>query len=144
MKTSACQGSVYGAGLIWTSILAKAVDTTSLGVSKMKLLGKFTLRLDSKKDMPVEVLTDNENTIILIDCHCCEDFLSSRLPGGVLIPISSALKTFFGARKMRNLDVNVSGPIMRRTYKGLIESSQLEEMTLLLEGVVDKFTRKKK
>jgi len=94
--------------------------------------------------MPVEVLTDSENTIILIDCHCCEDFLSSRLPGGVLIPISSALKTFFGTRKMRNLDVNVSGSIMRRTYKGLIESSQLEEMTQLLEGAVDKFTRKKK
>jgi hypothetical protein len=110
----------------------------------MKQLGNFTLRLESKKDMPVEVLLDQENTIILIDCRCCEDFLSSRLPGGVLIPIASALKTFFGARKMRNLDVHVSGSIMRRTYKGLIESSQLDEMNALLEQAVDKFTQKKK
>jgi hypothetical protein len=110
----------------------------------MKQLGNFTLRLDSKKEMPVEVLIDQENTIVLIDCHCCEDFLSSRLPGGVLIPIASALKTFFGTRKMRNLDVNVSGPTMRRTYKGLVESSDLEEMTRLLEEAVRKFSTKKK
>jgi hypothetical protein len=110
----------------------------------MKQLGSFTLRLNSKKEMPVEVLLDQENTIILIDCHCCEDTLSSRLPGGILIPISSALKSFFGARKMRNLDVHVSGFIMRRTYKGLIESSQLQELTLLLEQAVHKFARKKK
>jgi hypothetical protein len=110
----------------------------------MKQLGNFTLRLGSKKDMPVEVLVDQENTIILLDCRCCEDFLSSRLPGGALIPIASALKTFFGARKMRNLDVRVSGSIMRRTYKGLIENSQLEEMALLLEQAVAKFRQKKK
>jgi hypothetical protein len=138
------QCDVYGAGLIWTSALAKIADITSLRVGTMRLLGNFTLRLDSKKEMPVEVLIDQENTIILIDCHCCEDSLSSRLPGGVLIPISSALKTFFGARKMRNLDVNVSGSVMRRTYKGLIENTQIEEMTLLLEDAVNKFTRKKK
>ena len=93
--------------------------------------------------MPVEVLTDQENTIVLIDCHCCEDFLSSRLPGGVLIPIASALKTFFRTSKMRNLDVHVSGLIMRRTYKGLIESDRLEELTLFLQEAVSKYTRKK-
>jgi hypothetical protein len=110
----------------------------------MKQLGNFTLRLDSKREMPVEVLTDQENTIVLIDCHCCEDFVSSRLPGGVLIPIASALKTFFGARKMRNLDVNVSGQTMRRTYKGRVESTDLDEMTRLLEEAVRKFSNKKK
>jgi hypothetical protein len=110
----------------------------------MKQVGNFTLRMNSKKEMPVEVLVDQENTIILIDCHCCEDFLSSRLPGGVLIPISSALKTFFGARKMRNLDVHVSDFIMRRTYKGLIDSTHLEELELLLEQAVEKFTQKKR
>lgn len=110
----------------------------------MKQMGNFTLRLDSKKEMPVEVLIDQENTIVLIDCHCCEDFLSSRLPGGVLIPIASALKTFFGARKMRNLDVNVSGYTMRRTYKGLVESDDLEEMVGLLEEAVRKFSNKKR
>jgi hypothetical protein len=111
-------------------------------VASMKHVGNFTLRLDSKKEMPVEVLTDQENTIILIDCHCCEDFLSSRLPGGVLIPIASALKTFFRAGKMRNLDVQVSGSIMRRTYKGLIESDRLKELTLLLQEAVSKYSRK--
>jgi hypothetical protein len=110
----------------------------------MKQLGNFTLRLDSKKEMPVEVLVNQENTIVLIDCHCCEDFLSSRLPGGVLIPIASALKSFFGARKMRNLDVNVSGRTMRRTYKGLIEGSDLGEMNRLLEEAVEKFSGKRK
>jgi len=42
----------------------------------MKLIGKFTLKLGSKKEMPVEVLLDNENTIIMIDCHCCEENLA--------------------------------------------------------------------
>ena len=110
----------------------------------MKLIGKFTLKLSSKREMPVEVLLDNENTIIMIDCHCCEENLARRLPGGVLIPIASALKTFFGEKKMRNLEVNVSGLMMRRTYKGLIELDAIPEMTKVLEAAVKKFTRRKK
>ncbi|MFW9926182.1 MAG: hypothetical protein ACFFDM_05375 [Candidatus Thorarchaeota archaeon] len=110
----------------------------------MKQLGEFTLDLGSKKHMPVEVLIDNENTIILIDCDCCEEYLSSRLPGGVLIPIASALKNFFKTRGMRNIDVNVSGVQMRRTYKGLMEEADLPEMTEILEQAVYNFTKKRK
>jgi hypothetical protein len=38
----------------------------------------------------------------------------------------------------------VSGHTMRRTYKGLVESSYLDEMTRLLEEAVLKFSSKKK
>jgi len=110
----------------------------------MKRIGEFTLSLSSKREMPIEVLLDNENTIIMIDCHCCEEFLSSRLPGGVLIPIASALKNFFGDKGMRNLDVNVNGNMMRRTYKGLMNQDDIPEMTKELESAMKKFTRKKK
>jgi hypothetical protein len=110
----------------------------------MKQLGEFTLDLGQKKHMPVEVLVDNENTLILIDCNCCEEFLSRRLPGGVLIPIASALKTFFESRGMRNIDVNVSGVLMRRTYKGIMNGEDLPEIAKELEKAVSKFTRKRK
>jgi hypothetical protein len=110
----------------------------------MKQLGKFTLNLGSKKQMPVEVLVDGENTIILIDCTCCEEYLSRRLPGGVLILIASALKKYFKAHNMRNIDVNVSDLQMRRTYKGLIDESNLQEITEILEQAVIKFTKKRK
>lgn len=110
----------------------------------MKRIGEFTLNLGSKREMPIEVLLDNENTIIMIDCHCCEENLKSRLPGGVLIPIASSLKAFFGTKGMRNLDVNVSGNIMRRTYKGLLNQDDIPEMTKELETSVKKFTRRKK
>jgi hypothetical protein len=110
----------------------------------MKQLGEFILDLGHKKHMPVEVLVDNDNTLILIDCNCCEENLSRRLPGGVLIPIATALKTFFGARGMRNIDVNVSGLTMRRTYKGIMDESDLPEMTKELEQAVSNFTRKRK
>ncbi len=110
----------------------------------MKQLGEFTLDLGHKKHMPVEVLVDNDNTLILIDCNCCEEFLSRRLPGGVLIPIASALKNFFGKRGMRNIDVNVSGVLMRRTYKGIMDPTDLPEMTKELEIAVSKFSRKRK
>ena len=113
-------------------------------VQTMKQLGEFTLDLGRKKLMPVEVLTDNENTLILIDCNCCEEFLSRRLPGGVLIPIASALKTFFESRGMRNVDVNVNGVLMRRTYKGIMNEADLPEMTLVLETAVNSFTRRRK
>lgn len=110
----------------------------------MKQIGKFTLNLSSKREMPIEVLLDSENTILMIDCHCCEENLSSRLPGGVLIPIASTLKSFFGEKGMRNLNVNVSGLVMRRTYKGLMEQDDIPEMTKRLEVSVKKFTRRKK
>ena len=113
-------------------------------VQTMKQLGEFTLDLGRKKLMPVEVLTDNENTLILIDCNCCEEFLSRRLPGGVLIPIASALKTFFESRGMRNIDVNVNGVLMRRTYKGIMNEADLPEMMIVLENAVNSFTRKRK
>ena len=102
------------------------------------------MKLGSKREMPIEVLTDNENTIVVIDCKCCEEYLSSRLPGGVLIPIASALKTFFGERGMRNIDVTVSGIRMRRTYKGFMNQEDLPQMVKELESAVGKFTRKKK
>ncbi len=110
----------------------------------MKMLSKFTLNLGKKKEMPVEVLVDSESTILLIDCRCCEEFVSSRLPGGVLIPIASSLKDFFGSRGMRNTSVNVNGVMMRRTYKGIIDESELPEMTRELEQAVEKFTKKRK
>ncbi len=110
----------------------------------MKQLGGFTLDIGQKKHMPVEVLVDNENTLILIDCSCCQDNLVRRLPGGVLIPIATSLKTFFGNRGMRNIDVTVSGVMMRRTYKGMMDESDLPEMTKELEEAVSKFTRKRK
>ena len=110
----------------------------------MKLLSEFVLNLGSKKEMPVEVLLDQESTIVLIDCHCCEEYLSSRLPGGVLIPIASALKTFFETRLMRNIDVHVSNSVMRRTYKGLIQETDINELIPVLEEAVSKFVKKKK
>lgn len=110
----------------------------------MKLIGKFTLSLSSKRELPVEVLLESENTIIMIDCQCCEEYLASRLPGGVLIPIASALKIYFGERKMRNLDVNVSGTMMRRTYKGQITTEDIPGLTKELEIAVKKFARTKK
>ena len=110
----------------------------------MKQIGEFTLSLSSKREMPVEVLLDRENTIVLIDCQCCEEYLASRLTGGVLSPIASALKTFFGEKGMRNLDVSVNGNMMRRTYKGLMDKEDLPIMTKELEKAVKKFTRKKK
>jgi hypothetical protein len=94
--------------------------------------------------MPIEVLLDKEDTMIMIDCHCCEEYLASRLPGGVLIPIASSLKNFFGEKGMRNLDVNVSGTMMRRTYKGLMDQEDIPEMMKELEKAVKKFTKKKK
>jgi hypothetical protein len=110
----------------------------------MKQLGEFTLKLGSKKNMPIEVLVDSENTMVVIDCNCCQEYLSSRLPGGVLMPIASALRVFFKDRGMRNIDVNVSGVQMRRTYKGLIDETALPEMNKVLDQAVTKFTKKQK
>jgi hypothetical protein len=110
----------------------------------MKKLDAFTLKLDKKREMPVEVLADSESTIVIIDCSCCEEFVSSRLPGGVLIPIASALKTFFEERGMRNTSVDMDGNEMRRTYKGVIENDDLSSMKRTLESAVSKFTKKRR
>ncbi len=115
----------------------------------MKRIGGFDLRLEkslrsSRKSIPVEVLVDSENTIIVLDCSCCEDLLASRLPGGVLIPIASSLKSFFGTKDMRNLDVRVNGTIMRRTYKGTCMENAVPEIKDALEGAVAKFNEKRK
>lgn len=115
----------------------------------MKRLGGFDLRLErslrsSRKSIPVEVLVDSENTIIVLDCSCCEDLLASRLPGGVLIPIASSLKSFFSTKDMRNLDVRVNGNLMRRTYKGICMENAVPEIKDVLEGAVAKFNKKRK
>lgn len=115
----------------------------------MKRLGGFDLRLErslrsSRKSIPVEVMVDTENTIVVLDCSCCEDLLASRLPGGVLIPIASSLKSFFGTKNMRNIDVRVNGTLMRRTYKGICMENTVPEIKDALEGAVSKFNKKRK
>ena len=83
-------------------------------------------------------------TFLSMDCSCCEDLLASRLPGGVLIPIASSLKSFFGTKDMRNLDVRVNGTFMRRTYKGICMEDSVPEIKDVLEGAVAKYNRKRK
>jgi hypothetical protein len=94
--------------------------------------------------MPVEVLVDTENTTVLLDCGCCEELLANKLPGGILIPIASTMKSYFEAMGMRNIDVNVSGVVMRRTYKGVIEKDQVSNLKTTLENAVSKFGKKRK
>ena len=113
----------------------------------MKSLTKFELRFKSdrsKKTMPVEVLVDRESTFVILDCRCCKDLVSRRLPGGVLIPISSSLKKFFENNGMRNISVNVSDYIMTRIYRGIIDSALIPEMQKLLETRVSQFSKKRK
>jgi hypothetical protein len=45
---------------------------------------------------------------------------------------------------MRNTSVNVDGVTMQRTYKGVVEKSDLADMSKLLEEAVSKFTKKRK
>ncbi|MHA1881765.1 MAG: hypothetical protein ACTSUO_01825 [Candidatus Thorarchaeota archaeon] len=113
----------------------------------MKTLVKFDLKFKSdrtKKTMPVEVLADRESTFVILDCKCCKDIISRKLPGGVLIPISSSLKKFFENNGMRNISVNVSNYIMTRTYRGVIDSALIPEMQKLLETRVSQFSKKRK
>ena len=115
----------------------------------MKRLGGFDLRLErslrsSRKSIPVEVLVDTENTIIVLDCSCCENLLASRLPGGVLIPIATSLKSFFGTKDMRNIDVQVNGTLMRRTYRGICREDAVPEIKNVLEGAVSKYNKMKR
>lgn len=113
----------------------------------MKKLGEFSLKFKEggkQKTMPVEVLADRENTIVILDCDCCQEALSNRLPGGVLIPIASALKKFFESNGMRIVRVRASGNLMRRTYKGVLDESLIEEMQKSLELQISKFSKRRK
>jgi hypothetical protein len=114
----------------------------------LKKLGTFELTmkqgLTSRKKIPVEVFLDYENTILSLDVSCCPDFLARRLPGGALIPIASALKSFFEEKGMRNVDVSVQGSIMLRTYRGIIEEDSLPLLEREMQIAVEKFTKKGK
>ncbi len=118
----------------------------------MKRLGTFDLILNeshlrtirgSKKKIPVEVFVDNENTLVILNCECCRELLASRLPGGVLIPIASALKSFFEERGMRNIDVIVSDNTMQRIYKGMIDESLFNQLKTVLQEAVRQYIRKR-
>ncbi len=119
----------------------------------MKQVASFALRLNngtarsSKQSdirIPVQVLVDEANTVVVLDCQCCKELVASRLPGGVLIPIVSALKGFFQSHGMRNVGVKASGSLMRRTYKGVIDGSAVDDMKRLLENAVSVFSSKRK
>ncbi len=123
------------------------IDGDKKKAVQMKSLVKFELRFKSdgsKKTMPVEVLVDRESTFVILDCKCCKNIISRRLPGGVLIPISSSLKKFFENNGMRNISVKVSNHIMTRTYRGIIDSALIPEMQKLLETRVSQFSKKRK
>ena len=114
---------------------------------QMKSLAKFELKFKSfrsKKIMPIEVLIDRESTYVILDCACCKETLSSKLPSGVLIPISSTLKTFFEKMEIRSASVNVSGHIMTRKYKGVIDADTIPDMQKQLETRVSQFSKKRK
>ncbi len=113
----------------------------------MKKLGEFSLKFkeDGKqKNMPVEVLADNENTIVVLDCDCCKETLSNRLPGGILIPIASSLKKFFESNGMRIVRVRSSGTLMRRTYKGVLDDALIPEMQKSVETRMADFSKRRK
>ena len=118
----------------------------------MKQLSEFQLEYSEragrisrgpKKRLPIEVLVDREHTVVLVDCGSCRDLLKNKLPGGVLIPIVSVFRTFFKSRSMRNLDVQVDGSVMRRTYNGVLEQASIPEMKEQLQLVVDKFSKRR-
>ena len=98
--------------------------------------------LTSRKKIAVEVFVDYENTILSLNVACCPEFLARRLPGGVLIPIASALKSFFEDQGMRNVDVSVQGNLMLRTYRGIIDESSLPLLEREMQVAVEKFSKK--
>jgi len=113
----------------------------------MKKLGEFSLKFKEEgkqKSMPVEVLADSENTIVVLDCDCCKETLTNRLPGGVLIPIASTLKRFFESNGMRIVRVRAAGALMRRTYKGILDESLIPEMHKTLEAKISEFSKRRK
>jgi len=114
----------------------------------LKQLGAFDLTmkqgLTSRKKISVEIFVDFENTIVSLDVSCCPEYLARRLPGGVLIPIASALKSFFEEHGMRNVDVTVQDNSMHRTYRGVIDDSSLPQLEREMQASVDKFSKKRK
>ena len=118
----------------------------------MKQLGKFQLEYSEragriargpKKQLPIEILVDREHTVVLVDCGGCRDLLKNKLPGGVLIPIVSVFRKIFKSKSMRNLDVQVVGSIMRRTYNGVLEKASIPELKEQLQLVVNKFSKRR-
>jgi hypothetical protein len=98
--------------------------------------------LTSRKKIAVEVFVDYENTILSLDVSCCPEFLASKLPGGAIIPIASALKSFFEDQGMRNIDVTVQGNLMHRTYRGIVDETQLPALEREMQIAVEKFAKK--
>lgn len=117
--------------------------TEQLGSFDVPLPDSLTGINKSADSMPIKVLLEDGKTVVSIDCSCCKELLSSRLPGGVLIPIASALKTFFERSGMRNLDVEVRGNVMRRIYEGEMEASMVETMASRVKHSVKEFARKR-
>ncbi|UCH05013.1 MAG: hypothetical protein JSW05_02315 [Candidatus Thorarchaeota archaeon] len=114
----------------------------------MKQLGGFDIRLEksfgfSGRRIPVQILVDQESTTVTIDCGCCEELLANKLPGGVLIPIASALKLYFKERGMRNISVDVNGTLMHRTYSGVANETIIPEMRGLLKEAVSRFQKRR-
>ncbi|MBD3405365.1 MAG: hypothetical protein GF411_04400 [Candidatus Lokiarchaeota archaeon] len=119
----------------------------------MNQIATFVLDLDtgalsrirgSEKRIPVKVLVDYQNTYVVLDCECCPELLASRLPGGVLIPIASSLKTFFEEHNMRNIAVDVDGNKMTRTYRGNIEAEVIDAMEEQVQNAIIQFMKKRK
>ncbi|MEM2141791.1 MAG: hypothetical protein QXS20_09455 [Candidatus Thorarchaeota archaeon] len=117
---------------------------------EMKQIALFDLRLDrplaavvkgSDRRLSVEVFVDTENTTIVIDCSCCRELLTNKLPGGALIPITSSLKRFFESRNMRNIGVRVSGNTMRRVYRGVLDPASIPELHNVLQESLDAYNR---
>lgn len=117
--------------------------TEQLGSFDVSLPDSLTGVDKSVSTMPIEVLIEDGRTVVSIDCSCCAELLSSRLPAGVLIPIASALKTFFERSGMRNLDVEVRGNVMRRIYEGEMEASMVQPMASRVKRSVEEFARKR-
>ncbi len=117
--------------------------TEQLGSFDVSLPDSLTGINKSADSMPIEVLIEDGKTVVSIDCSCCTELLSSRLPAGVLIPIASALKTFFERTGMRNLDVEVREKVMRRIYEGEMEASMVGPMASRVKQSVKEFARKR-
>ncbi len=124
-----------------------------LAVTKMRRLGGFELHFEvrakgkrrtEKKTIPIDLFQDEDTTIVELDCSCCPDLLANRLPGGVLIPVASAFKSFFERHGLRNAGVRVRGTFMRRTYRGVLDPSLLPAMKREVEEAVMRFSSRRR
>jgi len=135
--------------LLYEKVVQTDCQTTRGKRQSMKRLGGFDIRLEksfgfSGRRIPVQVLVDYESTVVTLDCGCCGELLANKLPGGVLIPIASALKLYFKDRGMRNISVSVNGTLMRRTYSGVADETIIAEMKGVIQEAVSRFRRKRK